>query len=296
MLRSINDLHNLVAEGIDGSIGRIADLYFDDQAWTIRFMVVETDAWLEGRKVLISPVATGEPDWHRSLLPVSVTREQVRKSPDVDSQQPVSRQHEIEHAAYYGYPRHWGGAGIWGDSMRPQMMLAFHGGAMSPKAERQQTEFVQAQADAHRRRGDDPHLRSTRAMIRYHMQTTDGKIGHVDGMIVDDETWTIRYLVVNTSDWWLGHQVLVAPHGSATSTGSRRPCRSISAARPSYTRRHTTPTRCPITSRKTACTNTMLARATGPGKQGRESKLAPIEVRAALSLPVFIDRHKFGQL
>ena len=211
MLRSINDLHGFVIEGIDGSIGRINDLYFDDRAWTIRFLVVEAGAWLEGRKVLISPVATGEPDWDRRRLPVSVTREQVRKSPDVDCHKPVSRQHEIEHYAYYGYPYYWGGSGIWGDGMRPRMMLAAYGGDKSPEAARQETEFVQAQADERRRRGDDPHLRSSRAMIRYHIHATDGEIGHVDGMIVDDETWTLRYLVVNTSDWWLGHQVLVAP-------------------------------------------------------------------------------------
>ena len=211
MLRSINDLHGVVVEGTDGVIGRIKDLYFDDLAWTIRFLVVETGPWLDGRKVLISPVATGEPDWGRGLLPVSVTREQVRESPDVDSQKPVSRQHEIEHYAYYGYPRYWGGSGIWGDVMRPRMLLAAYRGVSVPEAARRQTEFVQAQEAEHRRHGDDPHLRSARAMIRYHIHATDGEIGHVDGMIVDDETWTIRYLVVNTSDWWLGHQVLVAP-------------------------------------------------------------------------------------
>ncbi len=211
MLQSINDLHGFVVEGIDGSIGRISDLYFDDRAWTIRFLVVETGAWLEGRKVLISPVAIGEPDWDRRRLPVSVTREQVKRSPDVDSHKPISRQHEVEHYAYYGYPYYWGGSGIWGDGMRPRMMLAAYGGAKSTEAARRETDFVQAQADAHRRRGDDPHLRSARAMIRYHIHATDGEIGHVDGMIVDDETWILRYLVVNTSDWWLGHQVLVAP-------------------------------------------------------------------------------------
>jgi len=211
MLRSVNDLHGVVVDGTDGSIGRIDDLYFDDQAWTIRFLVVETGAWLEGRKVLISPVAAGETDWDRRLLRASVTREQVRKSPDVDSHKPVSRQHEIEQYAYYGYPYYWGGSGIWGDGMRPRMMLAAYGGAKSPQARRQETEFVQSQADMHRKRGDDPHLRSFRAVIRYHIHATNGEIGHVDGMIVDDETWTVRYLVVNTSDWWLGHQVLVAP-------------------------------------------------------------------------------------
>ncbi len=211
MLRSITDLHGVVVQGTDGSIGRIKDLYFDDQEWTIRFLEVETGAWLEGRKVLISPVATGEPDWDRRRLPVSVTREQVRKSPDVDSQKPVSRQHEIEQYAYYGYPYYWGGSGIWGDGMRPRMMLAAYGGSQSPEVARQESKFVQAQADAHRRRGDDPHLRSCRAMARYHIHASDGEIGHVEGMLVDDETWTLRYFVVNTSDWWLGHQVLVAP-------------------------------------------------------------------------------------
>ena len=212
MLRSVNDLHGVAVEGTDGSIGRINDLYFDDHAWTLRFLVVETGTWLEGRKVLISPIAIGaKPDWGRRLLPVSVTREQVRKSPDIDSHKPVSRQHEMEHYNYYGYPYYWGGSGIWGDGMRPRMMLAAYGGTQSPEAAREEADFVQEQADAHRRRGDDPHLRSARAMIRYHVQASDGEIGHVDGLIVDDETWTVRYLVVNTSDWWLGHQTLVAP-------------------------------------------------------------------------------------
>lgn len=211
MLRSDKDLYGLVVEGTDGSIGCISDLLFDDQAWTIRFLMVETDAWLGGRKVLISPIAAGEPDWNRRLLPVSLTREQVRKSPDVDSHKPVSRQHEIEQNTYYGHPYYWGGSGIWGNGMRPGMMLAAYGGATSPEAARRETEFVRTQAAMHRQRGDDLHLRSFRTLIRYHIHASDGEIGHVDGMIVDDATWAVRYLVVNTSDWYIGHQVLVAP-------------------------------------------------------------------------------------
>jgi len=30
-------------------------------------------------------------------------------------------------------------------------------------------------------------------------------------MLIDEESWAIRYLIVNTSNWWLGHQVLIAP-------------------------------------------------------------------------------------
>jgi hypothetical protein len=57
----------------------------------------------------------------------------------------------------------------------------------------------------------DPHLRSANAVKGYHIKATDGEIGHVQGFLVDDSTWSIRYLIVNTSNWWMGHQVLVSP-------------------------------------------------------------------------------------
>lgn len=211
MLRSVDELLESVVEGSDGPIGRVHDLYFDDEAWTIRFLVVETGEWLGGRKVLISPVAVGEPDWAERRIPVSVTRKQVEKSPEVDCHKPVSRQHEVENFAYYGYPHYWGGPGVWGHGTRPGTMLAGHQGAALPSTAQRETAFIDTQTELHRQRGDDPHLRSVRTMVRYHIHATDGEIGHVDGMIVDDESWTIRSLIVNTSDWWLGHQVLVAP-------------------------------------------------------------------------------------
>lgn len=211
MLISVNDLRGVVVEGTDGAIGRIDDLFFDDQSWTVRFLRVETGAWLEGRKVLISPLAVGASDPARRLLSASLTREQVRNSPEVDSHKPVSRQHEVEQYAYYGYPYYWGGSGLWGEGLQTRSMLAALGDDRSPEAARLEADFVQKQAAEHRERGDDPHLRSARAMIRYHIHATDGEIGHVDALIVDDATWTIRYFVLNTSDWWLGHQVLVSP-------------------------------------------------------------------------------------
>ena len=57
----------------------------------------------------------------------------------------------------------------------------------------------------------DPHLRSTDQVTGYYVQATDGEIGHVHDYIVDDETWTIRYIVVNTRNWWPGKKVLVSP-------------------------------------------------------------------------------------
>jgi hypothetical protein len=65
--------------------------------------------------------------------------------------------------------------------------------------------------EAKEHENDDPHLRSCNAILKYHIRASDGAIGHVAGLLVDDETWAIRYLIVDTSNWGLGHEALVAP-------------------------------------------------------------------------------------
>ena len=68
----------------------------------------------------------------------------------------------------------------------------------------------------------DPHLRSCKAITGYLIHASDGDIGHVHGMLIDDETWAVRYLVVNTSNWWGGHQMLVAPEWIESVTWANR--------------------------------------------------------------------------
>ncbi|MDQ6679852.1 MAG: PRC-barrel domain-containing protein [Pseudomonadota bacterium] len=211
MLRNVNDLYGFSVAGSDGPIGEVRDCYFDDQAWTVRFFVVETGPWLGGRKVLISAIALHGLHWVDKALSASVTQKQVKNSPDVDTSKPVSRQHEAEQFGYYGYPYYWGEENLWGGGPRPGTSLAGYGNVGLPTEPQASSDFVDAQVKLHRARGDDPHLRSCRAIERYHIHATDGDIGHVESLLVDDEAWAIRYLVVNTSDWWLGHQMLVAP-------------------------------------------------------------------------------------
>jgi hypothetical protein len=211
MLRNVNDLYGFSVTGSDGPIGEVRDCYFDDHSWTIRFFVVETGAWLGGRKVLISPIAIHGSDWAGKALSVSVTQKQVKNSPDVDTSKPVSRQHEVEQFGYYGYPYYWGEGNLWGVGPRPGMSLAGYESVALPAERQARTGFVDSQVKLHRGRGDDPHLRSCRAIENYHIHATDGDIGHVESLLANDEAWAIRYLIVNTSDWWLGHQVLVAP-------------------------------------------------------------------------------------
>ncbi len=211
MLRNVNDLYGFSVTARNGPIGEIRDCYFDDQTWTIRFFIVQTGPWFGDRKVLISPHAIEGLDWQARSLSTSLTREKVKASPDVDTAKPVSRQHEVEQFGYYGYPFYWGEEQLWGVGPRPGSSLAGYGSVQLPTAARAQADFAEAQVQLHRDRGDNPHLRSCRAIERYHIHASDGDIGHLESLLLDDTAWTIRYLVVNTSDWWLGHDTLLAP-------------------------------------------------------------------------------------
>jgi sporulation protein YlmC with PRC-barrel domain len=213
MLRTVKNMQDYVISATDGNIGHVKDVYFDDENWCVRYLVVDTGTWLSSRKVLISPISIGLANWAEKLLPVSISKEQVKNSPDIKTEKPVSRQQEIELLEYYGYPYYWGGYGIWGAGVHPNMMLTGYADLVSPPdVEHPQVAKTNAQAEGDKRHEDDIHLRSCQAVIDYHIHATDGDIGYIQGLIVDEETWAIRYIIVNTSNWWLGHQVLIPPH------------------------------------------------------------------------------------
>jgi sporulation protein YlmC with PRC-barrel domain len=197
MLRSIRAFKDYQVSALDGEIGTVRDFYFDDEHWTIRYLIVDTGAFLPGRRVLVSPVSFGHADWATQRFNIALTRERVKNSPSIDLDKPVSRQYEREYFRYYGWPYYWGfdGGGIWGGQAYPNVLAS------------------QAWSDQKHplEEGGDPHLRSVREVAGYHIHGTDGEIGHVDDFIVDDETWTIRYLVIDTRNWWLDRKVLVVP-------------------------------------------------------------------------------------
>jgi hypothetical protein len=213
MLHAYKNMKGYVISATDGNIGHVKDVYFDDETWCVRYLVVDTGTWLSSRKVLISPISIGQANWDDKLLPVSITKDQVANSPDIKTQKSVSRQQEILLLEYYGYPYYWGGSGIWGAGVYPNMMLTGYVDLVSPPHE-YHPEVAKAieEAKTKKNQDDDVHLRSCQAVINYHIQATDGDIGHIQGLLIDEETWVIRYMIVNTSNWWLGHQVLIPPH------------------------------------------------------------------------------------
>lgn len=203
MLISTRMLEEYTIAATDGEVGKVRDCFFDDHAWVVRYLVVESGSWLSSRQVLVSPYAIGEPDATNKLLPVRVSKEQVRNSPDIDTRQTVTRQHEMLYAKYYGYPYYWGGTGLWGDSLyEPILPLALSAFDATDAEEAVSDEPSPA---------DDPHLRSAQAVSGYHIHASDGELGHVSDFLIEENTWAIRYLVVSTSNWWGGNKVLIPP-------------------------------------------------------------------------------------
>ncbi len=190
MLQSINDLHGFAIHAEDGEIGTLEDLYFDDRHWTIRYLIVSTGNWLAGRRVLISPASAESIDWSGHTIPVNLTCDQVRNSPDVLTKKPVSRQHEAELSAYYGWPSYWT-AGPFAFEPSPLTLPVPVGTRPAVKG--------------------DPHLRSAREVKGYHIGALDGPIGHVSDFVFDDATWEITFMIVDAGSWLHERLVLLKP-------------------------------------------------------------------------------------
>ena len=119
MMRSIKQLYGDKLGASDGEIGQVKDVYFDDQHWTVRYLVEDTGSWLTGRQVLLSPHAFSALYPPGKLLLVNLSRKQIEDSPAIESHKPLSRQYEEEYHRYYGWPYYWEGGGVWGMSGFP---------------------------------------------------------------------------------------------------------------------------------------------------------------------------------
>lgn len=193
MLTKAETLTGYKLDSIDGEIGKVKELYFDDRHWTIRYLVAETGSWLMDRQVLISPYALKAVIREEQHIEVELTKKQIEDSPSWQSDKPVSRQFEESYYGYYEWPMYWGGLYNWGYYPYP---------IRDREQWKENTQGEQAW---------DHHLRSTDNVRGYHLHASDGDIGHVEDFIIDDETWAIRYLVVGTRNWWPGKKVLVSP-------------------------------------------------------------------------------------
>lgn len=203
MKHAIKSLSGFTMGASDGEIGKVKEFYFDDETWTVRYLIVETGGWLMGRKVLIAPQPLLTSDWENKVFPVNLTKEQIKNSPNIDTEKPVSRQQEMELYNYYPWGDYWGG-GLWAGG------IGVTGMAMAEHEPMEQA--IQKELEASGKQEDEhPHLRSTKEVTGYNIKASDGEIGDVEDFLLNDSTWQIDYLVVDTGKWFPGKKVIISP-------------------------------------------------------------------------------------
>jgi uncharacterized protein YrrD len=208
MNRSVVGLEGCRVHAKDGDIGKVDECYFDDDTWTIRYLVVQTGSWLSDRRVLISPIFAREADWQNRRIAVPLTRDEVRNSPDIDTAKPISRQHEIQLNNYYGWQSYyWMGPEIWGAGTIPyELWMGWPPATLPKQVKEEQNPAPIPHIDIH-----ETHLRSAKEVIGYNLKAKDGEIGHVQDFLFDDESWRIQYIVADTSNWWFSKKVIISP-------------------------------------------------------------------------------------
>ncbi len=194
MLFNTKDLKGTKLLATNGEIGHIHDVYFDDQTWELRYLVVDTGGWLTGRQVLLSPQSFGSYHPETETLCINLLKQQIEASPPTELHQPVSRQYEEAYYRYYGWPAYWNGDALTGLGAYPILLPPTDAEIAVRKQQVKDREL---------------HLRSADAVTGYAIEAIDGTIGHVSGFLLEERDWRIHDVVVETGHWYSGKEVLI---------------------------------------------------------------------------------------
>ncbi len=219
MLHSLTALRKFHVHAADGDIGEVTDGYFDDERWVMRYLVVNTGSWLNGREVLISPYSISRVDDGDSAIVTKLTRKQVEGSPSIDTARPISRRQEETYLSYFGYPVYWPYTTLWAWGATPVVIPPdpAHAPGARPPTEAEgggppsTTGYGTGTQSSAGAGAVDTHLRSGREVTGYHIQGSDDAVGHVEDFLFEDDSWAIRYLAADTRNWLPGKHVLISP-------------------------------------------------------------------------------------
>jgi sporulation protein YlmC with PRC-barrel domain len=191
--RRVRDFTTLTLNGLDGEVGTVQDLYFDDHNWAVRYLVVRTGGWLLGRDVLIAPVAVDGIDDTTASMRIHLHKEQIEQAPSIESAAPISRLYEDAYYKHFRWVPYWQpDSSMWGS---PNPYLGASVESLDQPTVPEPPEST--------------HLRSSSEITGYGIHAMDGEIGHLDDLVVDDEDWVVRYVEVDTRNWLPGKKVLV---------------------------------------------------------------------------------------
>jgi hypothetical protein len=200
MLKPATQTNGCGIAAADGHIGHVSDVLFDDQTWMVRWIVVECGSWLMRRNVLLPPLALGHLDLVAREFSVRLSKKHISDSPNIDTDKSVTRHMEGSVYNHYGWTPYWntgfyfGGGGYLGGALGAPYLMPTDAAVKTDQGD-----------------PDDPHLRSANTVVGYHIEATDGVIGHVEDLLLEDADWSLRYLIVNTKNWWPGKKVMILP-------------------------------------------------------------------------------------
>jgi hypothetical protein len=209
MLRSLKEITGYTLQEMDDVIGTCNDFLFDDGLWVIRYMVADTGSWLKHHKVLITPGSLGEPDWQTERLAVKLTREQIESCPPIDAHAPISREYEITYHEHFEIPFYWMGAdfreGIPGANGVINTVDDL------PDVDEEVAALVNDSETVAPTPADpgEGQLRSATEIMNYSVSASDTNAGRVEDIIIDDNSWVIRYLAIDTGHVMPDRKVLI---------------------------------------------------------------------------------------
>ncbi len=190
-LYKLKDLNDYQLQARDGEIGKLKEVYFDDQNWTVRYFVVHTGSWLLGQDVLIVPSVVTAINEEKKLLEVDLSQDQIRHCPPIDQHKTVSRHYEQQLYRYYDWQPYWIGDPLAGAApVIPPIPIDVEEGTKKPK---------------------NPHLRSSEEVTGYELDAIEGDIGHIEDMILQFPSCDLSYLEINTGNWLSGKSILISP-------------------------------------------------------------------------------------
>ena len=178
-------------------IGTICGFVVDKRSWNVSHIVVQIGKGLEDQNVLISQLAFGKPLLSDKVFPVSLTkgRSGIQSSDDFTDLSACSYVTKLE--VCLGPPNGWA-------LVRPMPLPAFPMPMVSSFYVMENASSTQGEQNC------DVRPQSCRDLIGSSVQATDGRVGVVDDLIVDDDCWLVRYVVLDTGRWFPGRKVILS--------------------------------------------------------------------------------------
>lgn len=194
-------LSNLIGYSIetrDGLKGTVKDFLFDEEKWVVRYLVADLGIVFSGKKVVIPRAFLQQPDWTNEHFPIDLSKSDLEKCPPLESEPTISREYEETLNRHYEIENYWAFPYIPPLSERAIIY--------PPRPLKVPTKVFDEKNAKHK-------VRSFEEVKGYHIEATDGKIGHIDDLIVDEMDWQIVYALVDTKNWvpW-SKRVLVGTH------------------------------------------------------------------------------------